>query len=141
MLLSLSYSIFLHNLFNYSHSLNILLSITNSSFNSTRGKNCVFRSIIVVIASTVLLRDSQPFIFFLTEEELKCFLLALLNLSSPLPSVICISLMICRNALVCGMISRSIETTGAALGLEKVGLNVSKVHRNLTYGTAFYSIF
>lgn len=41
---------------------------------------------------------------------------------------------------MCGMISRSIETTGAALGLEKVGLNVSKVHRNLTYGTVLFTL-
>ena len=42
---------------------------------------------------------------------------------------------ICRNQLVYGMIARSIETTGAALGLDKVGLNCPKVHRNMTYGT------
>lgn len=26
------------------------------------------------------------------------------------------------------------ETTGAALGLDTLGLNIGKVHRNLTYG-------
>ena len=41
---------------------------------------------------------------------------------------------ICRNQLVYGMVARSIETTGAALGLDKVGLNCPKVHRNMTYG-------
>ena len=32
-----------------------------------------------------------------------------------------------------GCFSRSIETTGAALGLDKMGLNCPKVHRNLSY--------
>ena len=41
---------------------------------------------------------------------------------------------ICRNQLVYGMVARSIETTGAALGLDKVGLNCPKVHRNMNYG-------
>lgn len=33
-----------------------------------------------------------------------------------------------------GCVARHIETTGAALGLDKLGINVGKVHRNLTYG-------
>lgn len=40
-----------------------------------------------------------------------------------------------RNQILRGCVARSIETTGAAIGLDKVGLNCPKVHRNLSYGT------
>ena len=39
-----------------------------------------------------------------------------------------------RNQILFGCVARNIETTGAALGLDKMGLNCPKVHRNLTYG-------
>ena len=42
--------------------------------------------------------------------------------------------LISRRTALTGMVARSIETTGAALGLDKVGLNCPKVHRNMTYG-------
>ena len=45
------------------------------------------------------------------------------------------SLLMRRNQILRGCVARSIETTGAAIGLDKVGLNCPKVHRNLSYGT------
>ena len=43
-----------------------------------------------------------------------------------------------RTQAVLGCVSRSIETTGAALGLDKLGINVPKVHRNLSYGVLLW---